>query len=179
MKIQLVDLSNKNQLIAIDKIFFNTSSKKVFKSISEKEKFKYKYMGYYLKNYSEYFYVATLNEKVVGYLCCCPNTLQDDYFFNISGYYNIIDKNKIIEYPAHLHINLTQECRGRGIGSIMIKTLCQKLALQSLSGIHVFTTPDSLNVSFYRKNDFRDELTVEYHDSNLLFLGRKISITDQ
>jgi ribosomal protein S18 acetylase RimI-like enzyme len=179
MNIELIDLDNNKYLESIETIFFNTSSKTDFASDFEKKQFKKKYLDYYLENYTEYFYVSIDNDVVIGYLCCCPNTLKDDYFKNTFKYYHCIQNDKLLDYPAHLHINLTEKCRGRGIGSKLIEALNHDLVVRGVEGVHIFTTPENNNVHFYRKNLFCDELTVEYHNQNLLFLGRKISINDQ
>lgn len=179
MRIELVDLTSSSQLKSIENIFFSTSSKKTFVSEVEKLAFKNKYLDYYLENYPDFFYVSIDEGIVIGYLCCCPNTIEDDYFINTFKYYESLSEKILLEYPAHLHINLAKECRGKGVGSKIIDMLCVDLFGHNIRGVHIFTTPDNENVSFYSRNLFCDELTVEYHENKLLFLGRKISTTDQ
>lgn len=179
MNIELLDINNENQLNNVDEIFFSTSSKKEFISAKEKEEFRAKYLGHYIQKYNKYFYVALEHGSVIGYLCCCPDTLSDDYFLETFGYYQNLEPKKLLRFNAHLHINLSEQSRGKGIGSKLIKNICNRLHADNVEGVHIFTTPDSENVSFYKRNYFCDELSVQYHDIPLLFLGRKISIAKQ
>jgi ribosomal protein S18 acetylase RimI-like enzyme len=59
------------------------------------------------------------------------------------------------EYPSHLHIDLLEHIRGRGVGSQMLATLFQRLRLAGSPGVHLGV--DAANVGaqrFYRHLGF-------------------------
>ena len=63
--------------------------------------------------------------------------------------------------PAHLHIDLTESARRKGIGTALMDTLKARLAEQGIA--RVMLTCGSRNapaVAFYRKNGFRTVLKV-------------------
>jgi len=39
-------------------------------------------------------------------------------------------------YPAHLHVNLLPEARGRGVGEALVEQLCAEAARRGLPGVH-------------------------------------------
>ncbi len=175
MKISRIDCSNIENVKAIDNIFFETSAVKKFSSNLAKEKFKYKYLHYYLKNYPGYFFIAESEGEILGYICACPDTLLDSYFFETFPYYNELAKDILVDFPAHLHVNLSPVAQGKGVGSKLISTLIKELSSQSIEGIHIFTSKASKNVDFYRKNQFCTELSVRYLESQVYFMGKVIN----
>jgi GNAT superfamily N-acetyltransferase len=75
-------------------------------------------------------------------------------------------------YPCHLHINLDERYRNRGIGSALIAAFAAQAASAGRSGIHVVTEELARNVRFYEKNDFRPLATARWNRANVLFMGR-------
>lgn len=173
MSIDLLDISNKEHIKQVEEIFFDTSSVKEFDSQEVKDEFKAKYLSHYIRHHSDYFFVAKRLDEVIGYLSCCPCTSGNEYFSQTFGYYKSLKNQTLVDYPAHFHINLSKKARGRGLGSKLVAHACDLLKSKSVPGAHVFTTPDNINVDFYRKNLFCDELTIGYRDKKLLFMGRK------
>ncbi len=63
-------------------------------------------------------------------------------------------KGKLLkEFPAHLHINLLKEARGKGWGDLLIKALIEELKTKQINGIHLYCGNGP--VSFYQKNNFK------------------------
>ena len=78
------------------------------------------------------------------------------------------------DFPAHLHINLTAESRGLGIGSLLLQTIEFSLKKIGIDGLHLITTPSAPNRIFYQKNGYNIEHAVSFKGSDCLFMGKKI-----
>ncbi len=55
-------------------------------------------------------------------------------------------------YPAHLHVNLAAEARGRGLGRLLLEDFCARLRSAGVPGVHLQCGPAPLE--FYRKTGF-------------------------
>jgi GNAT superfamily N-acetyltransferase len=56
------------------------------------------------------------------------------------------------QFPAHLHINLTAESRGRGLGRLLLEDYFERLRADGVPGVHVHC--GAAPVEFYRKTGF-------------------------
>ncbi len=100
-----------------------------------------KWVGPYAKFLPTWSYVAHIKDggRVLGYLTGCPDTAA----FPQSPKTPIASFSKaaqarLLEYPAHLHVNLLKECRGKGIGKLLIERFCYDLVAHRVAGAHVF-----------------------------------------
>jgi ribosomal protein S18 acetylase RimI-like enzyme len=60
-------------------------------------------------------------------------------------------------YPAHLHIDLQERARGRGLGRSLIKRLLSDLRERGVVGVHLGVDDANANaIAFYRHLGFRD-----------------------
>jgi hypothetical protein len=75
-------------------------------------------------------------------------------------------------YPCHLHINLAERYRNRGIGSALIAAFAAQAANAGRSGIHVVTGERARNVRFYEKNEFCPLATARWNGADSVFMGR-------
>lgn len=76
------------------------------------------------------------------------------------------------DFPAHLHIDLVERVRGRGVGRLMIERLLAELRARGSTGVHLDVAATNDNgISFYRHLGFRDIERGE--DSNLM--GMRLS----
>ena len=108
----------------------------------------------------ESFFVAiTEISTVAGYLAgCLDNPAHNPRFADIGYYASFAPLCDC--YPCHLHINLDERYRNRGIGSALIDAFAAQAASAGRSGIHVVTGERARNVRFYEKNEFRSLATV-------------------
>ena len=141
----------------IEQIFFESSSKKTFESLQEKNKFKYKYLGNYMTRYPEYFHIAlaktdSKSYHVLGYICGCPSTYVREAL-EASPYLTAFS-DEFDKYPCHLHINCHQDSRGLGVGAKLLSALESQLKQEKKLGLHIITSSDARNVSFYERNGF-------------------------
>lgn len=59
------------------------------------------------------------------------------------------------EYPAHGHIDLLEEARGRKIGSRGLRLMMERLAATGISGMHLQVSPQNVGaLAFYRTLGF-------------------------
>jgi ribosomal protein S18 acetylase RimI-like enzyme len=76
-------------------------------------------------------------------------------------------------YPAHGHIDLLPEARGRGVGTGCMMFLEQALAQTGASGMHLDVHPDNGNAqAFYRKLGFKAVSGADLPDSSLFMAKR-------
>lgn len=111
------------------------------------------------------------NDKAQGYILCSEN--YKEFKKNFSPYLKKI-KNCGLQYytealgevlatgifsgkyPAHLHIDLNEQCRNGGYGSKMITMLCDNLKAKGVNGIMLIVGSGNTDaIRFYKKNGFR------------------------
>ena len=176
LKIKNIAELSSTELADTIRIFFETSTVKSFENPKFKELFLYRYFGYYQEFYPEYFLIALDGKKencVVGYTCGHPMTFSD---IAIDKLQTSLDLFKEIEdeYPAHLHINVSANAQGQGVGSFLISAIEDLFAKKSISGVHIITSCGSKNVKFYERNGFDFKLYKKVNNAKLLLMGKRI-----
>lgn len=74
-------------------------------------------------------------------------------------------------YPAHLHIDLTERVRGRGLGRVLIERLIGELRGRAVAGVHLGVDPANANaIGFYRHLGFRELASLP----DELVMGRRL-----
>lgn len=155
----------------------------------DRELFALRWALYYIRYQTDFCYVAEDKEEVIGYVLCAPDTVDSENEYEekiIPEIKNMIDKNnpkyeyyttilktnEIIEsylekYPAHLHINMTPKCQGKGVGTKLLKAMEENLVAHGIGGIHLGVMEDnSAAIRFYEKNGY-----VKFHKH---FLGEGV-----
>ncbi len=152
---------------SVKEIFWKTSSVNVFGSISEKDDFFYKYLGYYIQSLNCFCYVSLIENYVQGYCCGHSNTFSDIELMKLQphlGQFANIGK----PFPGHLHINIDPQEHGKGLGSLLINFVCKEMKM--ISGLHIITGAQSRNKKFYKLNGFDYEYYSEC--GSLCFMGK-------
>jgi len=171
--VRLMDEPNwQSRLSPIEEIFFATSPSAKTLPSDERQPFKERWLGRYIAYDIESFFVAiTEIDTVAGYLAgCLDNPAQNPRFADI-GYY--LSFAPLCDwYPCHLHINLDERYRNRGIGSALIAAFAAQAANAERSGIHVVTGEQARNVRFYEKNEFRPLAAARWNGADSVFMGR-------
>jgi GNAT superfamily N-acetyltransferase len=173
MSAPVVYTLEEKHLFQVREIFFESSTRKKFEDEKSREAFFEKYLGHYLTHFPSLAKVATLKDKVLGYVVAAPRTDDKDLFVlqpHLKLFIHHFDK-----FPSHLHMNCDISARGQGVGSLLIETIVQELIHQNIKGLHVMTGPNSQNRSFYRKQGFIFEAEEDFHGSAILFMGRVMS----
>ena len=153
-------------------IFYISSSLKEFSSEERKLAFFKRWCGDYLTHYPDKFFLMRENNKLMGYLSGCSDSLAALNVLEVPGYQVFSDL--FLEFPAHLHINFHPDSRGKGLGSQLINHYQNILSLAHISGFHLVTSPDATNVPFYQRLGFRTEIKREFNQTKLLFMGKKL-----
>lgn len=161
---------NDSEILAVNNIFFESSGKKQFPSKKEKEEFQYKYLDFYKVFYPHYFFVLC-DEKPVGYTCGVPEILKAKKLFEITQHLHAF-KEMYKELPGHLHINMAAESRGKGLGTVLINQFEKALIKDKIKGLHIITSPNARNCTFYLKNDFNIHKQNTYKDIEYKFMGK-------
>lgn len=169
------------------------------------------WLSYYLNKEPQHTYVALVNGKVVGYLTGCldSNQYNEKWIFikiifkylllirpstktffrrslkdmklnnNISTSGLLHDKR----WPAHLHINLSKDARGKGIGSKLITTWLNFLKENDIKGCHLSTMAENTSaITFFEKQGFRkygdNKIIAGFRDKNGNLLHQQFMVWD-
>lgn len=151
-------------------IFYASSSLKEFSSPERKAAFFKRWCGDYVSFYPEEFSIMREGEKVLGYLSGCADSSRSLSILEVPGLSLFSDLFEF--YPAHFHINFHSGCRGRGLGSQLVKVYFKDLEKKSMRGVHLVTSPDAANINFYRRLGFQHEIVRDFNQMPLLFMGR-------
>lgn len=155
----------------VREIFFESSTRKEFRDEKEKEAFFYKYVGYYLKHYPHFAFVAVEN-RVLGYVVGSP--VSEETELSVIQPHLQIFKTQFKFYPAHLHINCHHESRGKGVGGQLVAKLEEVLVSNNIKGLHIMTGVDAANQHFYKKLGFDHEIMEEFQGSSILLMGKNL-----
>lgn len=171
IEIVLLEESHKEE---IKEIFFLSSSIQSFSSLDRKTAFFKRWCEDYMIHYPQHFYVMVESDtrKVLGYLSGCDNSIDSLKKLEVPGHHTFQDLFEI--YPAHFHINFHPDCRGKGLGSKIVDYYCRALRENNIVGIHLVTSPDSNNVSFYQRLKFTFQVVRVFGKTQQLFMGKKL-----
>lgn len=178
---RLADLDRRPDAVAaaladVDAIFFEASGR-TFTDAASREAFRDLWLGQYLRHDRGHVWLAMrpsqggTGYRVIGYLAGSRcNPAQDGRFAELPYFADLIEPCR--RYPAHLHINLTQGERGRGIGGRLIEAFSAVLREAGEPGVHVVTGADARNVSFYRRQGFEEIARCTWNSRPLVMMVR-------
>lgn len=79
------------------------------------------------------------------------------------------------EYPSHLHIDLLERARGRGIGRRMIEMVMEKLRQHGSPGAHLGVSMVNLPaMGFYQRLGFKELLRVGAGKDGCIYMGKHL-----
>ena len=158
----------------LDRIFFEASAKRDFRSEEEKQSFREMSLGRYIVRHRDSFFIALDDAgHAVGYLAgCLENPTKLDHFNDV-GYFQYIDD--ICEtYPAHLHVNIAVQYRNRGLGTALVGHFAEWAKLHSVEGIQLVTSRTSRSIPFYRRLGFSELRTFPWISGISVCMGCKL-----
>jgi GNAT superfamily N-acetyltransferase len=168
------DLSDAEVTAGLDAIFFETAPAAPVAG-PERVAFYNLWLGQYLRHDREHVYLARAADGgIVGYLVGCWDDPARSPRFAGLAYFQAFAAH-CVDYPAHLHINLTAAYRGRGVGAGLVAAFVGDAAAAGIAGVHVVTAADARNVSFYARLGFSERATLDRSGRRLVFLGRKLA----
>lgn len=159
----------------IDAIFFEASATRSFADAAARSAFRERWLGRYLQHDPRWVYLALAADgTVAGYLAGslddparAPRFSDIAYFHDFAGL--------TADYPAHLHVNLAPQFRGRGIGAALVEAFAADAARAGARGMHVVTGVGMRNVGFYERNGFRELGRATANGREVVLLGRSLA----
>jgi GNAT superfamily N-acetyltransferase len=131
------------------------------------------WLDQYLRHEPQLAFVARdLAGRIGGYLVGCHSDPALSPRFAALPYFQVFAP-ACARYPAHLHINLTADWRGGGIGGQLIDAFAGTVRNAGLAGFHVVTGAAARNVMFYDRAGFREiARSTNARGNAVVFLGR-------
>ena len=132
-------------------IFFLSASLRIQQADSAtQDEFWRRWTTYYFEHHSDEIYFACddATDRTMGYLTGCRNSLlaSAELSLSIKSYRHFEDL--FAAYPAHLHINLHPDFRGRGAGTALLQHYLNDLKRQKVTGAHIVTREGERNIAF-------------------------------
>lgn len=166
--------SSEALMAGLECVFFTSSNTQVFESEDARSKFKERWLGRYLQHDPQFAYVAfSAANDVVGYLI---GSISDPAItprfsdLNYRAVFGTLSKN----YPAHLHVNLAPDYRGRELGRKLVEQFVADIRTFGVPGVHVVTSSNARNVGFYNRNGFNKVAASGVGEHEIVFLARAL-----
>ena len=161
-------------LAQVDAIFFETAPLAP-QTRPERGAFRERWLGRYLADRGDVVLLAmTAEGRVAGYLVgALENPATQERFADIS-YFRTHFAELCRRFPAHLHINLSESWRNRGIGAALVEAFAEVAARAGAPGMHIVTGRGMRNVRFYERCGFRELGAAERNGGASVFLAREL-----
>jgi GNAT superfamily N-acetyltransferase len=140
----------------VEDIFFATSVRS-FAPGPERDAFRERWLGRYLAGGTDITLLALAGRaRVAGYLVGALENPAEQARFADIAYLRHDFADLCRSFPAHLHINLAAQFRGRGIGARLIAAFAAAAGAGGARGMHVVTGANERNVGFYLRCGFHE-----------------------
>ena len=158
----------------VEAIFWQTSAR-TFAPGPERDAFRERWLGRYLRGGSDVVLLALMGEDTVaGYLVGALENPAEQARFADIGYFRTDFAGLTRRFPAHLHINLAADFRSQGIGAQLIEAFAAQARRASAPGMHAVTGRGMRNVRFYTRCGFVERATALWNGREIVFLGREL-----
>ncbi len=157
----------------IEAIFFESAATQHFASEEGRAAYCELWLGRYLRECPEECFVALDDHgAIAGYLA---GTLFSDRV-PLSGpdYYVLFPAALIDACPAHIHVNVRADCRGREIGSELIAAFRAHCRKSGISGFHAITAADSRAARFFMRCGLGEQARLDWRARKIVFLGETL-----
>ena len=159
---------------AIDAVFFSASATQSFASVAARSEFRERWLGRYLEHFPDCAFVALDSAGAfAGYIIGALGDPAKDPLFADISYFRELGA-LTARFPAHLHINLAANARNRGTGAKLIEAFCAHARTHGAPGVHAVTSEQSRYRSFYARNGFAVEATLNRNSPAIVFLARAL-----
>jgi GNAT superfamily N-acetyltransferase len=160
--------------VQIDAIFFQASSVQSFSNDEHRRAFRWLWLGRYLVEEPQHGLVAMLAGEVCGYLVGSLADPAHRAEFRELAYFQEFSA-QTERYPAHLHINVDQMMRSRGVGGLLIEAFEAHARAGYAPGMHIVTGAGMRNVGFYERLGFREVARAPRKGSEVVMLAKRIA----
>ena len=157
----------------IDAIFFDSAVTRGFASDAERAAYRELWLGRYVRHCPEAFLVARgPDDAVAGYLAGALFSNREP----LPGpdYYDGFPAALIEAYPAHLHVNVRADCRGRSVGSALIEAFRAICREHDAPGLHAVTAADSRAAAFFTRCSLDERATIDWRGRPLALFVRPL-----
>ena len=154
----------------IEAIFFDSAATKNFASEAERAAYRDLWLGRYVRHCPREFLVASSsNGEVTGYLAGALTSNREP----LPGpdYYAAFPAALIEAYPAHLHVNVRQDHRGRNVGSALIDAFRAICRAHNVPGLHAVTAARSRAAVFFTRCGLDERATTDWRGRRLALLA--------
>jgi GNAT superfamily N-acetyltransferase len=157
-------------LTKLDAIFFASATTQHFASDEARSAFHDLWLGRYLRHFPDWCFAA-LDEAgdVCGYLAGSPVSNAPP----LSGpdYFAAFPADMLLAFPAHIHVNVDPNQRGRRIGEALIAAFRAQCRSAGLPGFHAVTAAGSRSAHFFERCGLEPRGIAAWRDRRLAFLG--------
>ena len=126
-----------------------------------------------MRHCPQQFLVATnADGEVAGYLA--GGLMSNREPLPGPDYYDSFPAAMIDAYPAHLHVNVREDCRGRTVGSALIdafRAICRE---HNVPGVHAVTAAGSRAAAFFTRRGLDERATADWRGRALAFLAAPV-----
>jgi GNAT superfamily N-acetyltransferase len=149
-------------------IFWESAGTKTFASGAERTAYRDLWFGRYLEHAPGEFFLALGDDSVIGYLA--GSVISDAPPLPGPDYYPLFPAELIAHYPAHIHVNVRADHRGRGIGAELVHAFAQRRRTHEAAGFHAVTAEGSRSAAFFEKCGLRSAAGATWLNRPLKFL---------
>jgi GNAT superfamily N-acetyltransferase len=141
---------------------------------AEREAFRERWLGRYLKGGDVVLLALADGAAVVGYLVGALSNPSAELRFADIDYFAKDFAALTTRFPAHLHINLDAGFRSQGIGAALIEAFAARAKRAGAAGMHAVTGKGLRNVGFYIRCGFSERAAAVWNGREIVFLGREL-----
>jgi GNAT superfamily N-acetyltransferase len=159
----------------IDEIFFESAVRKGFASQSARTAFHELWLGRYLHHCAGDCFVALDDGAyVAGYLAGSMTSNEDP----LPGpdVYALFSKRLVKAYPAHIHVNVRRDCRGEGLGALLIAAFTHHCSQKRVRGFHAITAGGSRPAKFFQRCGMENVAEADWNSRQVVMLGQRLSV---
>ena len=160
-------------LARIDAIFFEASSVQGFDSPTHRFAFHWLWLGRYLIEEPAEAFVAIEDGAVTGYLVGSLVDPAPRAAFASLDYFQAF-ADRTAAFPAHLHVNVAANARGRSVGERLVGAFERHAAVRGAPGVHVVTGAGMRNVGFYERLGYREAARAPRGAGHVVMLAKRL-----
>lgn len=169
----LAELDEAAVLPQIEAIFFDSAATQGFASEAQRAAYRDLWLGRYVRHCPRQFLIARgPGGEVAGYLAGA--LFSDREPLPGPDYYAIFPAALIDAYPAHLHVNVRQDCRSQNLGSALIDAFREICREHDLGGFHAVTATNSRAAAFFTRGGLNERATANWRGRLLVLLAENV-----
>jgi GNAT superfamily N-acetyltransferase len=169
--LQLAAFDDRGTALAQAKaIFWETAGTKHFADQATRRAYRELWFSRYLSHAPGEFFLALAAEgEVIGYLA--GTLISDQRPLPGPDYYPLFPQELVGRFPAHLHVNVREDCRGTGVGAALVQAFMEHCRAECCPGLHAVTRAGSRSAAFFQKCGLALEGEALWRERRLAFLA--------